>query len=94
MLESSLGSKFAQATSGASRMVKSKSMEVMKAVQEDLGEELDKVTEDMAEAAITGVTRGAGAFWNIASRYASQMFTEEDLAATPVNPSYWTGLYS
>ena len=27
-----------QATSGASRMVKSKSMEVMKAVQEDLGE--------------------------------------------------------
>jgi len=104
----SLGSQVAQATSGASRMVKSKSMEVMKAVQGDLGEvrstlstyaapvagaggaikstiqELDEVTDDMAEAAIAGVSRGAGAFWNMASGYASQMFTEEDLAATPV----------
>jgi len=104
----SLGSQVAQATSGASRMVKSKSMEVMKAVQEDLGEvrstlstyaapvsgaggairstiqELDEVTDDMAEAAINGVAKGASSFWNMASGYASQMFTEEDLEATPV----------
>merc|ERR1719209_635322 len=104
----SLGSQVAQATSGASRIVKSKSMEVMKAVQEDLGEvrstlstyaapvsgaggairstiqELDEVTDDMAEAAINGVAKGASSFWNMASGYASQMFTEEDLEATPV----------
>ena len=87
-------------------MVKSKSMEVMKAVQEDLGEvkttmtpvaasvrgaggsimntvkvsflivmmmlmilnqELDEVTDDMAEAAINGVTKSASSFWNMAS---------------------------
>merc|ERR1719331_2404470 len=33
-----VASQVAQATTGASKMVKSKSMEVMKAVQEDLGE--------------------------------------------------------
>merc|ERR1719430_2519555 len=103
-----VASQVAQATSGASRMVKSKSMEVMKAVQEDLGEvrstlstyaapvsgaggairstiqELDEVTDEMAETAINGVAKGASSFWNMASGYASQMFTEEDLEATPV----------
>lgn len=95
----------AQATSGAGRMVKSKSMEVMKAVSSDLGEvkstlstyagpvaggvkntivELDEVTDEMAEAAITGVAKSASSFWNMASGYASQMFTEDDLEATPV----------
>jgi len=103
-----VASQVAQATTGASKMVKSKSMEVMKAVQEDLGEvkttlstyaapvkgaggaiknsiqELDEVTDEMAEAAINGVTKGASSLWNMASGYASQMFTEEDLEATPV----------
>lgn len=105
---SSVASQVAQATSGAGRMVKSKSMEVMKAVQEDLGEvkttistytapvkgaggaimnsvkELDEVTDEMAEAAISGVTKSASSIWSLASGYASQMFTEDDLEATPV----------
>ena len=38
----------------------------------------------MAESAINGVTKGATSLWNMASGYASQMFTEEDLQATPV----------
>merc|ERR1719249_617310 len=83
-----VASQVAQATTGASKMVKSKSMEVMKAVQEDLGEvkttlstyaapvkgaggaiknsiqELDEVTDEMAEAAINGVTKGASSLWN------------------------------
>lgn len=104
----SVASQVAQATSGATKMVKSKSMEVMKAVQEDLGEvkttmtpvaasvrgaggsimntvkELDEVTDDMAEAAINGVTKSASSFWNMASGYASQMFTEDDLESTAV----------
>jgi len=118
LLESSINtmaSSVAQATSGATKMVKSKSMEVMKAVTEDLSEvketlgqysvplgqavapikgaggiikntikELDEVTDDMAESAINGVSKGASSLWNMASGYASQMFTEEDLAATPV----------
>merc|ERR1719348_1031910 len=88
-----VASQVAQATTGASKMVKSKSMEVMKAVQEDLGEvkttlstyaapvkgaggaiknsiqELDEVTDEMAEAAINGVTKGASSLWNMASGY-------------------------
>jgi len=110
-----MASSVAQATSGATKMVKSKSMEVMKAVSEDLTEvketlgqystplgqavapikgaggmikntikELDEVTDEMAESAINGVTKGASSLWNMASGYASQMFTEEDLEATPV----------
>jgi len=103
-----VASQVAQATSGAGKMVKSKSMEVMKAVQEDLGEvrstistyaapvkgaggaikntiqELDEVTDEMAEAAINGVTKSASSLWNMASGYASQMFVEEDLEAQPV----------
>merc|ERR1719350_50441 len=103
-----VASQVAQATTGASKMVKSKSMEVMKAVQEDLGEvkttlstyaapvsgaggaikntikELDEVTDEMAETAINGVAKGASSLWNMASGYASQMFTEDDLEATPV----------
>merc|ERR1719273_2924261 len=103
-----VASQVAQATTGASKMVKSKSMEVMKAVQEDLGEvkstlstyaapvkgaggviknsiqELDEVTDEMAEAAINGVAKGASSLWNMASGYASQIFVEEDLEATPV----------
>lgn len=116
LLEESLNNvanQVAQATSGASKMVKSKSMEVMKAVTEDLGEvketlgqytgpmtnytapikgagglikdkikELDEVTDDMAEAAINGVSSGATSLWRAASGYASQMFVEEDLPAT------------
>jgi len=105
---SSVASQVAQATSGASKMVKSKSLEVMKAVGEDLGEvrstistyaapvkgaggaikntilELDEVTDEMAEAAINGVTKSASSFWNMASGYANQMFTEDDLEATAV----------
>lgn len=42
------------------------------------------MTDEMAEAAINGVTKSASNFWNLASGYASQMFTEEDLEATPV----------
>jgi len=104
----SVASQVAQATTGASNMVKSKSMEVMKAVTEDLGEvketlgqytgpikgaggmlkntimELDEATDEMAEVAINGVTAGASNLWKVASGYASQMFVEEDLAATPV----------
>ena len=38
----------------------------------------------MAETAINGVSKGATSLWNMASGYASQMFTEEDLEATPV----------
>jgi len=103
-----VASQVAQATTGASKMVKSKSLEVMKAVQEDLGEvrstistyaapvkgaggaiknsiqELDEVTDEMAEAAINGVSKGASSLWNMASGYASQMFLEEDLEAQPV----------
>jgi len=98
----------AQATTGAAKMVKSKSMEVVKAVSEDLAEvkdsvgqyaapiskaggalkstlkEIDEITDEMAESAITGVSKGASNIWNMASGYASQMFTEDDLEATPV----------
>ena len=42
------------------------------------------MTDEMAEAAINGVTKGASSLWNMASGYASQMFVEEDLEATPV----------
>ena len=38
----------------------------------------------MAEAAISGVTKSASSIWSMASGYASQMFTEDDLEATPV----------
>merc|ERR1719400_1921586 len=46
--------------------------------------EIDEVTDEMAESAINGVTKGASSLWNMASGDASQMFTEEDLEATPV----------
>ena len=36
----------------------------------------------MAETAINGVSKGASSLWNMASGYASQMFTEEDLEAS------------
>ena len=92
-------------------MVKSKSMDVVKAVSEDLTEvkeslgsiqqytapiakaggvmkstlkEIDEITDEMAETAISGVSKGATSLWSMASGYASQMFTEEDLAATAV----------
>ena len=92
-------------------MVKSKSMDVVKAVSEDLTEvkeslgsmqqytapiakaggvmkttlkEIDEITDEMAETAISGVSKGASSLWTMASGYASQMFTEEDLAATAV----------
>ena len=92
-------------------MVKSKSMDVVKAVSEDLTEvkdslgsiqqytapiakaggvvkttlkEIDEITDEMAESALTGVSKGATSLWTMASGYASQMFTEEDLAATAV----------
>merc|ERR1719336_1523320 len=103
-----VASSVAQATTGAAKMVKSKSMEVVKAVSEDLAEvkdsvgqyaapiskaggalkstlkEIDEITDEMAESAITGVSKGASNIWNMASGYASQMFTEDDLEATPV----------
>ena len=94
-------------------MVKSKSMDVVKAVSEDLTEikdsaiqytsnvgqytapvakaggaikntlkEIDEITDDMAESAINGVSKGASSLWNMASGYASQMFMEEDLEAS------------
>merc|ERR1712223_2099962 len=47
-------------------------------------QELDEVTDEMAEAAINGVAKGASSLWSMASGYASQMFVEEDLEATPV----------
>jgi len=107
------------ATSGATQMVKSKSMEVMKAVSTDLNDvketvktaatpilpvvgeasgkisgattalkksikELDEVTDEMTEAAITGVTKSVSSLWNVASGYANQMFTEDDLPADSV----------
>jgi len=89
-------------------MVKSKSLEVVKAVSEDLGEvkeslghysapiskaggalkttlkEIDEITDDMAESAINEVSKGATSLWSMASGYASQMFVEEDIDATPV----------
>jgi len=113
----------AQATTGATAMVKSKSMEVVKAVSGDLNEvkesvksaatpyipmvggavggasskiadatgslkstikELDEVTDELTEAAITGVSKSVSSIWNIASGYASQMFTEDDLPAESV----------
>jgi len=106
-----MASSVAQATSGAAKMVKSKSMDVVKAVSEDLTEvkdslgsiqqytapiakaggvvkttlkEIDEITDEMAESALTGVSKGATSLWTMASGYASQMFTEEDLAATAV----------
>jgi len=111
VLEESLNnvaSQVAQATSGASQMVKSKSMEVMKAVTGDLTEvkdnlgqytepikkaggllkttltDLDEATDEMAEVAIQGVTTGASSLWKVASGYASQMFTEDDLPSQAV----------
>ena len=89
-------------------MVKSKSMEVVKAVAEDLTEvkdslgqytapigagatklkttlkEIDEITDEMAESALDGVSKGASSLWSMASGYASQMFVEEDLEATAV----------
>jgi len=106
-----VASSVAQATTGAAKMVKSKSMDVVKAVSEDLTEvkeslgsmqqytapiakaggvmkttlkEIDEITDEMAETAISGVSKGASSLWTMASGYASQMFTEEDLAATAV----------
>ena len=43
--------------------------------------ELDEVTDEMTEAAITGVTKSVSSLWNVASGYANQMFTEDDLPA-------------
>lgn len=112
-------SQVSQATSQATQMVKSKSMEVVQAVQGDLNEvketvksaatpilplvggatsklsgatsaikstikEIDEVTDEMAEAAITGVTKSVSSLWNMASGYANQMFSEDDLPAQPV----------
>lgn len=109
-------SQVAQATSGATKMVKSKSMEVVKAVSTDLNEvkesmktaatpilplmdgatskiagatgslkttikELDEVTDELTEAAITGVSKSMSSIWNVATGYANQMFTEDDLPA-------------
>ena len=89
-------------------MVKSRSMEVVKAVSEDLTEvkdslgqytapiskaggalkstlkEIDEITDEMAESALTEVSKGATNLWSMASGYASQMFVEDDLEATPV----------
>jgi len=103
-----MASSMAQASAGAAKMVKSKSMEVVQAVSGDLNEvkdsigqytapigkaggalkntlkEIDEITDEMAESAITGVSKGASSLWNMASGYASQMFTEEDLEATAV----------
>jgi len=125
LLEQGLAAAYSQlnqvssATSGATQMVKSKSMEVMKSVSSDLAEvkesvksattpilplydnasqkitgatsvlknsikELDEVTDEMTEAAIDGVTKSVSSFWNVASGYASQMFTEDDLPADSV----------
>jgi len=103
-------SQVAQATSGATKMVKSKSMDMVKAVSSDLVEvkdsvssyaqplkpmiggatstikntikEIDEATDEMADVAITEVSKGVSSLWNMASGYASQMFTEEDLEAT------------
>ena len=79
-------------------MVKSKSMDVVKAVSEDLTEvkeslgsmqqytapiakaggvmkstlkEIDEITDEMAETAISGVSKGATSLWSMASGYAS-----------------------
>jgi len=107
-----MASSMAQASAGAAKMVKSKSMEVVQAVSGDLNEvkdsigqyteqytapigkaggalkntlkEIDEITDEMAESAITGVSKGASSLWNMASGYASQMFTEEDLESTAV----------
>jgi len=103
-----VASSMAQATTGAAKMVKSKSMEVVKAVSEDLTEvkdslgqytapigagatklkttlkEIDEITDEMAESALDGVSKGASSLWSMASGYASQMFVEEDLEATAV----------
>lgn len=112
-------SQVSQATSQATQMVKSKSMDVVHAVQGDLNEvketvktaatpilpmvggassklagatsairstikEIDEVTDEMAEAAINGVTKSVSSLWNMASGYANQMFSEEDLPADPI----------
>ena len=111
---------FFKATTGAAKMVKSKSMEVVKAVSEDLTEvkdslgqytapiskaggalkttlkEIDEITDEMAESALDNVSKGATSLWSMASGYASQMFVEDDVEATPVmvgndhEPSYLT----
>jgi len=108
-----------KATTGATQMVKSKSMEVVKAVSGDLSEvgssiktattpilpmmdgatnkikgatgslkntlkDLDEVTDEMTEAAMNGISKSASSFWNMASGYASQMFTEDDLPSDSV----------
>jgi hypothetical protein len=46
--------------------------------------EIDEATDEMADVAISGVTKGVSSIWNMATGYASQMFTEEDLEATPI----------
>jgi len=111
LLESGINnvaSSVAQATTGAAKMVKSKSMEVVKAVSEDLTEvkdslgqytapiskaggalkttlkEIDEITDEMAESALDNVSKGATSLWSMASGYASQMFVEDDVEATPV----------
>jgi len=122
ILEQGLSSAIGQlstATSGATQMVKSKSMDVMQAVSGDLTDikesvknaatpilpivggateklsgataamknsikELDEITDDMTEQAITGVTKSVSSFWNMASGYANQMFTEDDLPSDSV----------
>ena len=35
--------------------------------------EIDEITDEMAESAITGVSAGASSLWNMASGYASQV---------------------
>jgi len=103
-----MASSVAQATTGAAKMVKSRSMEVVKAVSEDLNEvkdslgqytapiskaggalkttlkEIDEITDEMADSALTEFGKGATSLWSMASGYASQMFVEDDLEATPV----------
>ena len=42
-------------------------------------QEFDDKTDEMADRAVESVKKGVSSFWNYASGYASQMFTEEDL---------------
>jgi len=46
--------------------------------------EFDEVTDELTDAAITGVSKSVSSIWNMASGYASQMFTEDDLPADSV----------
>jgi hypothetical protein len=47
-------------------------------------QQFDEKTDEFADRAVDSVKRSVSSFWNLASGYATQMFTEEDLESEAI----------